>query len=98
VHRGLDAVIDASARLAMESTSASATARRLTRGATYPDAIVAHLRAAGALPADGVVVDIGVERALRGTVPARRSHRDGVEPNAAMRRLATSASRITAAT
>lgn len=58
-----------------------------TRGRpTYPDDIVAHLRAAGALPADGVVVDIGVGTGLSAEPFLRAGHSViGVEPNAAMR-------------
>lgn len=58
-----------------------------TRGRpTYPDDIVAHLRAAGALPADGVVVDIGVGTGLSAEPFLRAGHTViGVEPNAAMR-------------
>ena len=58
-----------------------------TRGRpTYPEAIVAHLRAASALPADGVVVDIGVGTGLSAEPFLRAGHSViGVEPNAAMR-------------
>lgn len=58
-----------------------------TRGRpTYPDAVVAHLRSEGALPADGVVVDIGVGTGLSAEPFLRAGHTViGVEPNAAMR-------------
>ena len=58
-----------------------------TRGRpTYPDAIVDHLRAAGALPVDGVVVDLGVGTGLSAEPFLRAGHSViGVEPNAAMR-------------
>lgn len=58
-----------------------------TRGRpTYPDAIVAHLRQEGALPAQGVVVDIGVGTGLSSEPFLRAGHTViGVEPNAAMR-------------
>jgi SAM-dependent methyltransferase len=58
-----------------------------TRGRpSYPDAIVAHLRAAGALPADGVVVDLGVGTGLSAEPFLRAGHSViGVEPNAPMR-------------
>ncbi len=58
-----------------------------TRGRpTYPDAIVAHLRTAGALPLDGVVVDLGVGTGLSAEPFLRAGHSViGVEPNAAMR-------------
>ena len=58
-----------------------------TRGRPpYPDAIVAHLRSVGALPADGVVVDIGVGTGLSAEPFLRAGHSViGVEPNAAMR-------------
>jgi SAM-dependent methyltransferase len=72
----------------MESTERfSDRAAVYTRGRpTYPDAIVAHLRAAGALPADGVVVDIGVGTGLSAEPFLRAGHTViGVEPNAAMR-------------
>ena len=58
-----------------------------TRGRpTYPDAIVSHLRTAGALPENGVVVDIGVGTGLSAE-PFLRAGCSviGVEPNAAMR-------------
>ena len=58
-----------------------------TRGRpTYPDAIVAHLRRVGALPADAVVVDVGVGTGLSSEPFLRAGcHVIGVEPNAAMR-------------
>ncbi|HET9011199.1 MAG TPA: class I SAM-dependent methyltransferase, partial [Gemmatimonadaceae bacterium] len=58
-----------------------------TRGRpTYPDAIVAHLRGAGALPEHGVVVDIGVGTGLSSEPFLRAGHAViGVEPNAPMR-------------
>jgi len=58
-----------------------------TRGRpTYPDAIVAHLRQEGALPAHGVVVDVGVGTGLSSEPFLRAGHSViGVEPNAAMR-------------
>lgn len=58
-----------------------------TRGRpTYPDAIVAHLRQAGALPPDGLVVDVGVGTGLSAEPFLRAGHAVvGVEPNAAMR-------------
>lgn len=56
---------------------------------TYPDALVAHLRAEGALPADGVVVDLGVGTGLSAEPFLRAGHRVlGVEPNAPMRAVA----------
>ena len=72
-----------------------------TRGRpTYPDAIVSHLRAAGALPENGVVVDIGVGTGLSAepflragcSRDRRRAERARCAPSA------TSGSRITAAT
>jgi SAM-dependent methyltransferase len=58
-----------------------------TRGRpTYPDAIVTHLRAAGALPQQGVVVDIGVGTGLSSEPFLRAGFSViGVEPNAPMR-------------
>lgn len=58
-----------------------------TRGRpTYPDAIVTHLRSEGALPAHGVVVDLGVGTGLSAEPFLRAGHPViGVEPNAAMR-------------
>lgn len=58
-----------------------------TRGRpTYPDAIVAFLRSEGALPADGVVVDIGVGTGLSSEPFLRAGHPViGVEPNEPMR-------------
>jgi SAM-dependent methyltransferase len=58
-----------------------------TRGRpSYPDALVVHLRAEGALPEDAVVVDIGVGTGLS-SEPFLRAGCSviGVEPNAAMR-------------
>jgi SAM-dependent methyltransferase len=58
-----------------------------TRGRpTYPDAIVAHLRAAGALPERGVVIDLGVGTGLS-SEPFLRAGCSviGVEPNGPMR-------------
>lgn len=53
---------------------------------TYPDALVAHLRGEGALPADGIVVDIGVGTGLSSEPFLRAGHAVvGVEPNTAMR-------------
>ncbi|MDH5207423.1 MAG: class I SAM-dependent methyltransferase [Burkholderiaceae bacterium] len=58
-----------------------------TRGRpTYPDAIVAHLRSEGALPADSVVVDLGVGTGLSAEPFLRAGYSViGVEPNDAMR-------------
>jgi len=58
-----------------------------TRGRpTYPDAIVAHLRAVGALPEQGVVVDIGAGTGLSSEPFLRAGFSViGVEPNAPMR-------------
>ena len=53
---------------------------------TYPDSIVAHLREAGALPTDGVVIDIGVGTGLSAEPFLRAGHSViGIEPNTAMR-------------
>lgn len=58
-----------------------------TRGRpTYPDALVTHLREAGALPAAGVVVDLGTGTGLSADPFLRAGHAViGVEPNDAMR-------------
>ena len=85
VHRGLDAVMDG---LTVQPTERfSDRAAVYTRGRpTYPDAIVAHLRAAGALPEHGVVVDIGVGTGLSSEPFLRAGYAViGVEPNAPMR-------------
>jgi SAM-dependent methyltransferase len=58
-----------------------------TRGRpTYPDALVAHLRAAGALPPQGVVVDLGAGTGLSSEPFLRAGYAViGVEPNGPMR-------------
>ena len=58
-----------------------------TRGRpSYPDAIVAHLRSEGALPSNGVVVDIGVGTGLSSEPFLRGGYTViGVEPNGPMR-------------
>jgi SAM-dependent methyltransferase len=60
-----------------------------TRGRpTYPDALAAHLRSEGALPASGVVVDIGVGTGLSAEPFLRAGHTViGVEPNGPMRAI-----------
>ncbi len=74
----------------MESTERfSDRAAVYTRGRpSYPDAVVAHLRQEGALPAAGVVVDIGVGTGLSAE-PFLRAGCSviGVEPNGPMRAI-----------
>lgn len=53
---------------------------------TYPAAVVAHLRSVGALPARGIVADVGVGTGLSAQPFLAAGHKViGVEPNAPMR-------------